>query len=128
MIGTRGSNQEDLNQILSDEEINGSIFNLTEGRVFRTHAIRRSTNLDEDLLMLFDLVVFNFHHVAFDGASIDTFFLDLQQTYLTDEPLEPGVFDYIDSSVYEKEMNFDQPRFFWKDQFSGLTNPILSLP
>ena len=128
MVVTRVSEREDLNRILNEEETDGRIFDLNEGRVFRTLVIRRSTNVDVDLLAPFDLLVFNFHHVALDGASIEIFFVDLKRAYLSEKALERDTFDYIDYSEHEKKINFDRDRSFWKEQFKGLNNTLLPLP
>jgi hypothetical protein len=117
-----------LEQILYDEETNPLLFALNEGKVIRCHAVRRSLSIDDDLLVPSDMLVFNFHHVAFDGASIDIFFRDLQMAYSTDDVLEPCTFDYIDYSIHEKDMCMDEARAFWTRHLDGFSNTHLSLP
>ena len=98
IISTTVNSEKPLDQILYDEETNETFFDPSEGRVFRCHAIRRSINSNEDLLMPSDVVIFNFHHIAFDGESVDLFCEDLRIAYSTDQSLKPSIFDYIDYS------------------------------
>ncbi|CAF1470753.1 unnamed protein product, partial [Adineta ricciae] len=125
---TSVDNGKALEKILYDEETNPVLFSVSEGRVFRCHAIRRCLAIDEDLLSPSDIVIFNFHHAAFDGTSIDIFFDDLKKAYSTDESLSPCSFDYIDYSVHEKEVNMDAARVYWKQHLNGFTKPHLQLP
>jgi hypothetical protein len=120
--------EKDLEDILYDEETNPKLFQLNKGRVFHCRAIRRSVVIDTDLLAPSDILIFNFHHAAFDGMSIDIFFRDLQEAYSTDRSLPPCVFDYIDYSMHEKEMNMDAARVFWKQHLEGFNTTHLQLP
>jgi non-ribosomal peptide synthetase component F len=119
---------EDLEAILFDEQTNGALFDLSKGRVFRCHAIRRKSTKAEDVLEPDDVLIFNFHHAAFDGSSIDIFLRDLRHAYSTNNELKPSALDYIDYSVHEKEMNMDEARAFWKHHLDGFENKILPLP
>ncbi|UJR34791.1 hypothetical protein I4U23_027572 [Adineta vaga] len=121
-------NERDLQEILYDEETNPRLFDLNEGRVFRCHAIRRSVATVGDLLTPSDILIFNFHHAAFDGASIDIFFHNLQYAYSTDRSLPQCSFDYIDYSMHEKETNMDAARVFWKQHLDGFSKPHFQLP
>ena len=125
---TIADSEENLHSILHDGETNGELFDPGAGRVFRCHAIRHSLSSDEDLLTPSDILVFNFHHLAFDGESIDLFFEDLRTAYSTDTSLRSANLDYIDYSVHEKEMNFDEARTFWKRHLQGFTGGLLALP
>ena len=89
--------------------------------MFRCHILRQSSSSN-------DLIVFNFHHVAFDGASIEIFFRDLVTVYANDTPLTPCDFDYIDYSIHEKKMDMSEARAFWKQHLDGYSNTYLSLP
>jgi amino acid adenylation domain-containing protein len=126
-LTTVGS-ERDLHDILYDEETNPALFKLNEGLVFHCSAIRRSVDTDADLLGLSDILIFNFHHAAFDGTSIDIFFRDLEKAYSTGQSLAPDVFDYIDYSMHEKEMNMDEARVYWKQHLNGFANTLLHLP
>ena len=128
IVTTVDAKKDDLSEILYDEETNVTLFDLSKGRVFRCHAIRRSISSDEDFLMPSDIVVFNFHHASFDGSSIDLFFFDLHRAYSSDQPLDPCPLDYIDYSVYEKEIKMDEARAFWKSHLDGFVSRPLPLP
>ncbi|CAF3436816.1 unnamed protein product, partial [Rotaria sp. Silwood2] len=117
-----------IEKILYDEETNPNLFDLNEGKVFRCHILRRSTSTDEDVLLISDIIIFSFHHIAFDGASIDIFFEDLQKAYSTDKSLPCPLFDYIDYSIHEKDMKMDEAKDFWKEHLNGFSNTYLSLP
>jgi hypothetical protein len=120
--------RQDLEEILLQEQTDGALFDLSKGRVFRCHAIRRKSTKDEDVLEPDDVLIFNFHHAAFDGSSIDIFLRDLRHAYSTNNELKPSALDYIDYSVHEKEMNMDEARAFWKHHLDGFENKILQLP
>ncbi|CAF3894979.1 unnamed protein product, partial [Rotaria sp. Silwood1] len=128
IIVTEVDNEKDVEKILYDEETNPNLFNLNEGKVFRCHVLRRSTSMDQNLLLISDIIIFNFHHIAFDGASIDIFFEDLQIAYSTDKSLPYCLFDYIDYSIHEKDMKIDDTKEFWKQHLNGFSNSYLSLP
>ena len=128
MIVTQMKSDDDLHKILYDEETNVNIFNLNEGKVFRCHVVRRSTSIDEDVVAVSDILVFNFHHIAFDGASIDIFFEDLERAYCSDGVLEKCGFDYIDYSIHEREISLEESKIFWKEHLDGFLNTFLPLP
>lgn len=77
------SDDKELETILNDEMINRKYFDLSEGRVFRCHVARRrsSASIDDDFLSVGDWIIFNFHHVAFDGESERIFLRNLQELY-----------------------------------------------
>jgi non-ribosomal peptide synthetase component F len=120
LILTTVDNDEAMQTILYDEETNPGLFSLAEGRVFRCHLVRRSASSD--------VLIFNFHHIAFDGASIEIFFRDLQHAYSTDAPLEPCVFDYLDYAMHERQMNMDEAKAFWTQHLDGFADTRLRLP
>jgi non-ribosomal peptide synthetase component F len=111
-----------------DVQTNGALFDLSKGRVFRCHAIRRKSTQDEDVLIPDDVLIFNFHHAAFDGSSINIFLRDLDHAYSTNNELKPCALDYIDYSVHEKEINMDEARAFWKHHLNDFGNKMLQLP
>ena len=80
-----------IEQIFMDEMANQTYFNINQGQVCRCHIVRRhsSTNeIDDDLLSIGDWIIFNFHHVAFDGES-ERIFLDELQKFYSSEPNLP---------------------------------------
>ena len=128
MTFTTTDDEQHLHELFHNEETNAALFDLSDGRVFRCHIIRKSISSDNDLLTSGNILIFNFHHAAFDGSSIDIFFRDLQRAYTTDNTLEPCALDYIDYSVYEKQINMDEAKDFWKGHMDGFTNNLLQLP
>ena len=66
IIVTTVDETNDLNAIVYNEETNTTLLDLSAGRVFRCHAVRRSTSTEDDLLMSSDVLIFNFHHASFD--------------------------------------------------------------
>ncbi|CAF1461540.1 unnamed protein product, partial [Adineta ricciae] len=128
VILTQAETDVDVKKIIYDEETNPRLFDLTKARVFRCHAIRRLSIVDNDLLQPSDVLVFNFHHAAFDGGSIDVFFQDLKKLYSTGQSLSSSTLDYIDYAIHEKERNIDEAKAFWKQQLDGFSNYYLQLP
>ncbi|CAF1591226.1 unnamed protein product, partial [Didymodactylos carnosus] len=122
--------KDDFDEILLNEETNGKLFDLSMGRVFRCHLIRfcscSSNDNDEessrtavDLLNDGDLIIFNFHHVAFDGSSTEIFLKDLKEAYLTNKLDTHLSLQYIDYSQYERKMSMDDARKYWQHLFDG---------
>ncbi|CAF3062617.1 unnamed protein product [Rotaria sp. Silwood2] len=60
------------------------------------------------------MILFNFHHIAFDGNSIDLFLDDLQLAY-TKNHYENLLLQYIDYSVQERELDTSAAEEYWKD-------------
>lgn len=124
-----GDDETRIQHILYDEQTNKSLFDLAKGRVVRCHILRLSKNINnDDHLNISDMIIFSFHHIAFDGFSTDIFFDDLEKAYVTDKPLEPLTFDYIDYSIYEKTMNIEEASEFWKKELSSFINTVPQLP
>ncbi|CAF1191290.1 unnamed protein product [Adineta steineri] len=121
-----------------DEILNHSqLFDLSKGNVIDCHILRRSRpdylslEKDEDLLMNDDMVLFNIHHSAFDGASTSVFLRDLSVAYESSCSLciDDNTFQYLDYSVYEHQMDLSRSRDFWHSQLEGYNlERQLSLP
>ncbi|CAF1471571.1 unnamed protein product, partial [Rotaria sp. Silwood1] len=78
-----------------------------------------------------DLILFNIHHSAFDGASISIFLRDFSLAYETDcsLPLDDEALQYTDYSVYERQMDMTLSSDFWQSQLHGYNFECrLSLP
>ena len=77
------SDDKTLETIFNDETINRKYFDLSEGRVFRCHVVRRHppASSTDDSLSVGDWIIFNFHHVAFDGESGRIFLENFQEFY-----------------------------------------------
>ncbi|CAF1333405.1 unnamed protein product [Adineta ricciae] len=74
---------DELKTIFNDELTNRNYFDIERGRVFRCHIIRQRSTMcnDADLLSIGDWIIFNFHHIAFDGESEQIFLDDFHQLY-----------------------------------------------
>ena len=99
----------DLQMIFNDEMTNRRHFHLNEGRVFRCHIVRRrSSDIDDkDLLSVNDWIIFNFHHIAFDGQSEQIFLDDLQQFYNDQQKSnnQQIIFQYIDCKSFNRDLS-----------------------
>ncbi|CAF4112649.1 unnamed protein product, partial [Rotaria sordida] len=103
------------------------LFDLTKGCVIQCHILRQyqlDDNLsfkNDNLLTKDDLILFNIHHSAFDGASISVFLHDFSLAYETDcsLPLDDDAMQYIDYSVYERQANMTLSRDFWRSHLQG---------
>ncbi|CAF1501204.1 unnamed protein product [Didymodactylos carnosus] len=126
------STKDELEKILLDEETNCDLFCLSKGLVFRCHLIHfyftsdriNNDNADNgDLLKKGDLILLNFHHVAFDGSSAEFFLSELHKAYVN-ERLERATLQYIDYAQYEREMPMDKAREYWKQSLDGYEDPL----
>ncbi|CAF0938538.1 unnamed protein product [Didymodactylos carnosus] len=125
-----GTKQE-LDDILLNEETNQTLFSLSEGIVCRCHLICHSNkNHDGDCLSQGDIILFNFHHCAMDGYSIDELFMrDLQLAYENKLMVTAdNNLNYIDYSIYEKEMDMNDARKYWMNLLEGFEMRRLLLP
>jgi len=74
------NNDMDMRTIIFDERHNPSLFDVSNGRVFRVHVVVHH-NGDPDLLQAGDFLIINFHQSAFDTLSLDIFHRDLCIAY-----------------------------------------------
>ncbi|CAF1548945.1 unnamed protein product, partial [Didymodactylos carnosus] len=110
--------REELEHILFDEETNGTYFDLANGIVFRCHVVRMVSDIDDDdpaalNARINDYILFNFHHVAYDGNSLDLFLTDLESAY-DSKKLQPPSWNYIDYSAFERQTDMTNAEEFWK--------------
>lgn len=95
-------NDDEIKTIFHDELTNRTYFDIAHGRVFRCHIVRQCSSMidNTDLLSIGDWIIFNFHHMAFDGESQEIFFNDLQRFYAVQHQLEDNtkrnILQYID--------------------------------
>lgn len=82
--------------------------------VFRFHFICYNHENDKDKLIVNDLLSFNFHHGSFDGKSMDIFFDEFKIAY-KGEKLESSNLNYIDYSIYERELSMMKARDYWNE-------------
>ncbi|CAF4044383.1 unnamed protein product [Rotaria sp. Silwood2] len=128
------SNDEELNMILRETIISKSLFDLSNGCVVNCQILRHAFNgrsNDNDVITSSDVLIFAFHHAAFDGASNPIFFKDLCMSYNTDTQLTIDEYSlqYIDYSAYERQMDMTASRDFWRSQMNGYDyEHHLSLP
>jgi hypothetical protein len=115
-------NDDDLYNIIADAETNRSHFDLIQGHVFRSHVIRYRKRNDDSI------IVFNFHHSAFDGTSEVLFLNDLCEAYSTGEltDLTNEAPTYLDYARSERLLDMSAPLAFWKNYLKD--HQILELP
>ncbi|CAF4022209.1 unnamed protein product [Rotaria sp. Silwood1] len=73
-----------LENIFTNEMTDRTYFDVSAGQVARCHIVRRRSTVvieNDDFLSVGDWIIFNFHHIAFDGQSEQIFFDDLHQFY-----------------------------------------------
>ncbi|CAF1259371.1 unnamed protein product [Adineta steineri] len=87
-----------------------------------TKIINKEITNEEIYLEKNDIIIFNLHHIAFDGASRRIFFSDLKYNLENDSTLlnNENQFQYIDYSVYEKQMDIISSYHFWQSHLDGL--------
>ncbi|CAF4289989.1 unnamed protein product [Rotaria sp. Silwood2] len=115
-------NDDDLHSIIYQISINPNLFDVSNGCVFHCQVLRRNTmnkySTNEELLNVDDVLVIVFHHIAYDLLSQQIFVDDLSIAYNTNGslPIEKDAFNYIDYSVYEREIDMTPSREFWRLQ------------
>ncbi|CAF2917639.1 unnamed protein product [Rotaria sp. Silwood2] len=115
-------NDERLTSIVIDEETNRSLFNTEQGRTVRLHIVRQhSDNEMEDKLVSNDIIIFNFHHSAFDGSSIKPFFTDFADAYCNQKlaPFDSNAMTYLAYASYERSIDFTEDKQFWEKTLHG---------
>ncbi|CAF3271302.1 unnamed protein product [Rotaria sp. Silwood2] len=113
-------NDEDLHSMIYQIGINRNLFDVSNGRVFHCQVLRRkmmnkhSTN--EELLHVDDVLVIVFHHIPYDRSSQQIFLDDSSIVYNMNRSLsiEKDAFNYIDYSLYEREIDMTLSREFWR--------------
>ncbi|CAF1472949.1 unnamed protein product, partial [Didymodactylos carnosus] len=115
--------QEELGNILRAEQMSRSYFNLEQGIVLRCHLIRYylNNNVNDDLLLDGDTILFSFHRSAFDGDSASIFLHDFQLAYMNELSDNDDALKYIDYSIYEREILMTDK----KDEAVAYWNSIL---
>ncbi len=130
------NNDRQMNEIINEILNQSDLFDLSRGRVIHCHILRQyrsnhSLSHDEDILTNDDLILFSIYHGVFDGTSRSVFIRDLCHAYENNGilPTDNNTLQYIDYSVYERQMNMILSREFWHSQLQGynLQHP-LSLP
>jgi hypothetical protein len=120
--GTKSS--EELDALLR-KEFNTHFADFERGLVVRCHLIKMNVH-DEENLHVGDLIIFVFHHIAFDMSSVGLFIDTLKNTFNSAEPLD-STLQYIDYAIYEhtllvdsaEDSKMNQARRFWAKQMNG---------
>ncbi|UJR06583.1 hypothetical protein I4U23_010867, partial [Adineta vaga] len=128
--------QQQLNNIIHEEKRNPQLFNLTQGLVFRCHLVYYKHISSDHLLHHKDIIIFNFHHEAFDFPSMHIFLHDLNQVYTTGELLSNNNNNddemnirYLDYAAIERGMSMTGAEMFWLDTLHDCKlDQSLSLP
>jgi hypothetical protein len=113
----------DVNEILLFEERNQALFDLSQGRVFRCHLLRYSSEVDDDdNLYQNDIILFNFHHITTDGISMLVFINDLRQAFTMQElPSDHEKhITYLDYAHYERLEDWSDAQQYWTDALRTL--------
>ncbi|CAF3455238.1 unnamed protein product [Rotaria socialis] len=114
LIVSKVTNTDEVEKIVSEEESNRALFNVTQGRILRCHVMVSDDMQQEDLILI------NVHHIAFDGFSVDLLHHDLQEAYQTGElHILPSELQYIDYSIHENLMDMSNALSYWKNNLSG---------
>ncbi|UJR06586.1 hypothetical protein I4U23_010870 [Adineta vaga] len=125
--------QEQLNNIIHEEKRNPRLFSLNQGLVFRCHLVYYKHISSDHLLHHKDIIIFNFHHAAFDFPSTDIFLHDLNQAYTTSQLLNDNNDEtnlrYLDYAAIEQQMPMTGAEMFWLDALhNSKLDQSLSLP
>ncbi|CAF1213103.1 unnamed protein product, partial [Didymodactylos carnosus] len=107
-----------LKQIISNEEL----FHSEQGQVFRCHLMQycnRDSNNNKKRLKKNDLIIFSFHHSAFDGGSMDIFISDFKLSYMNQLKINENDLKYIDYAQYERQLDMTKAKQYWKQLLEG---------
>ncbi|UJR19788.1 hypothetical protein I4U23_022922 [Adineta vaga] len=111
----------ELKTIFNHEVINRKLFDIAFGRVFRCHIVRQRSSVVNatDLLSTDDWIIFNFHHIAFDGESERIFLDDFQQLYNHKHQKQDNdkLLQYIDYSIHEQHIDMTAAKMYWRRIF-----------
>ena len=113
------TNEDELRDIIHQITIDPNLFDLSKGRVFFCQILRQeklsNTNTDHQFISDSDVLVFAFHHAAFDGSSYQIFYNDLSIAYNNNITLEVDdeLLQYIDYTVHEQQIDMTASRQFW---------------
>ena len=129
-------NQLELQDIINQIILDPTLFDLSAGRVFHCRILRRQSLLKEiqgdAFIQSDDVILFMFHHAAFDRSSRHIFFNDLRMIYDNDdasEAAERQCLQYIDYTVYEHQLDMASSQAFWRHQLHEYNlQCVLSLP
>lgn len=98
-------------------------FDLNYAPLFRAKLI----HIAEDLHYL----LWDAHHIIFDGGSVDPLARDLLNLYEGNESTELN-YDYLDYTIWQREGSgqdkFNQDKRYWLDKFANFTVQELNLP
>ncbi|CAF4860286.1 unnamed protein product, partial [Rotaria socialis] len=115
-----------LENILTDEMTNQTYFDLQTGQLFRCHIVRQRSTIiqdNDDFLHEGDWIIFNFHHIAFDGESEQIFLDDFQKLYCQTENVQADdlhtALQYIDYSVHERQIDMTLAKIYWHQALLG---------
>ncbi|CAF3248582.1 unnamed protein product, partial [Rotaria sp. Silwood2] len=117
-------NDDHLHELLRQINENPNLFDLASGEVFHCQLLQRqqqNTHGNNEILFADDMIVIAFHHAAFDRSSRPIFLRDLSIAYNSDAALliDQSVLQYIDYSVYERQLDMTKSRDFWNAQLDG---------
>ncbi|CAF4205740.1 unnamed protein product [Rotaria sp. Silwood2] len=128
------SDEKEINHILAEEQTNISSLSVLDGILLRCHLIRVHENSSafknepnvesiSDILRINDIILFIFHHVAFDASSAEIFLNDLYLAYELDgQYLSPLALQYIDFSQYERDLDMSVSKDYWRRQMLNIKN------
>jgi len=136
IINLQNDNDCDIDKTTNEILNHSNLFDLSKGHVIHCHIVRRyRPNLlsleNDDLLMNDDMILFNIHHSAFDGACTSIFLRDFSVAYESNcsLPVDDHRIQYIDYSVYEHQIDMRLSRDFWYSQLEEYNLEYrLSLP
>ncbi|UJR34432.1 hypothetical protein I4U23_021839 [Adineta vaga] len=129
MTVSHAASDYEFDTLLNESVTNETLFNLDRGHVLHCRIIQRAF-VNDDTMSAGDTIIFNFHCLAFDNASIDLFLGDLCLCYQNHlSPLDKNALQYIDYAIHERQLDMQSSQTFWHQFFDGYDfERLLSLP
>ncbi|CAF2940797.1 unnamed protein product [Rotaria sp. Silwood2] len=118
-------NDRELLDIIYQTTTDPNLFDLSSGRIFYCQILRLQNSLkknnDNEFITYSDVLIIAFHHAAFDRFSREILYNDLCQAYNNSLiiPVDEERLQYIDYSVYERQIDMTLSREFWHKHLQG---------
>lgn len=114
-------NFDQLDHILIHLTNQIDLFELSDGRALHWQILHQLVSTETpniDTLNPSDVLIFAFHHAAYDRASQQIFLHDLALAYNNDcsLPIHDDELQYIDYAEHERQMDMTSSRNFWRSQ------------
>jgi NRPS condensation-like uncharacterized protein len=114
---------DEIRSLVTREIVHRDLFDTKRGQLVRLHIVRRAKTapINEDLLQVGDIIIFNIRHEAIDGTSIPIFLSDLAQAYERGKlVVDPNAISYLDYTLYQSRIDRSASVAYWTKYLDGI--------